>query len=308
MGDHVLVVGAGGFVGQHLVRLLSSRGEKVIAVGRAPTDHDADGVETVVGEITEPEQYARLLDRCRTVIHLASRSTPGSSAGRPIDEIQGNLLPLAALLQAMQLKPQVEMLYLSSGGSLYAATSDDLATEASHVQPRSYHGAAKVAAECLITAWCQQYSGRATLLRPSNIYGPGQIERPGFGIVPSCFGRIVRGEALPVWGDGSTVRDYLYIDDFVSLCLAILSAPMSAGAKILNASSGIGVSLDSLFRIIETVAGKPLHRSYELHRTVDARYIVMDSGTARSCYGWTPVTPLEEGLRKTWDWFNSTRH
>lgn len=307
MGNHVLIVGAAGFVGRHLVRLLSAHGKKIIAVSRQPVDYGSGDVETITAELSEPEQYAPLLDRCSTVVHLASRSTPGSSAGRPVDEIRENLLPLAALLQAMQQNPQVELLYLSSGGSLYATASDEPATEASHIQPRSYHGAAKVAAEYLITAWCLQYGGRATLLRPSNIYGPGQIERPGFGIVPACFGKIVRGEPLRVWGDGSIVRDYLYIDDFISLCMAILSAPMPAGPQILNASSGIGISLNELFRTIELVAGELLLRSHELHRAVDARHIMMDSGMARSRYDWTPVTPLEEGLRKTWDWFNSTR-
>ena len=308
MAEHILVIGAGGFVGQHLIKLLASRGENVIAISRTPTDLDADGVETIVGEMTEPEQYAPLLNRCRIVIYLASCSTPGSSAGRPVDEVQGNLLPLATLLQEMQLKPQVEMLYLSSGGSLYATTSDGPATEASHIQPRSYHGAAKVAAEWLITAWCQQYGGRATLLRPSNIYGPGQIERTGFGIVPTCFGKLVRGEILPVWGDGSTVRDYLYIDDFINLCMAVLSSPMPAGPQILNASSGTGISLNELFRTIEMVTGKQLPRNYELNRAVDARHIEMDSGMARCRYGWTPATQLADGLRKTWHWFNNTRH
>jgi UDP-glucose 4-epimerase len=307
MGDHVLVMGAGGFVGQHLVRILSARGEKVIAVSRRPTSGGMRGVEHIVAELTEPAQFSRLLDRCRTVVHLASCSTPGNSAGRPVDEIRGNLLPLSALLQAMQLTPQVELLYLSSGGSLYATASGDPATEASHIQPRSYHGAAKAAAEHFITAWSQQYCARATLLRPSNIYGPGQIERTDFGIVPACFGKIVRDETLPVWGDGSTVRDYLYIDDFISLCLAILSAPMSLGVQVFNASSGIGVSLNELFCAIEMVTGKPLHRSYELHRAVDARHIVMDAGIARNRYEWAPSTSLEEGLRRTWAWFNSTQ-
>lgn len=308
MDDQVLVVGAGGFVGQHLTRALSSRGTKVLAVSRQPFGHDVIGVKAVVGAMTEPQPFAEWLDRCSTVVYLASNSTPGTSAGRPVDEVRDNLLPLAALLQAMQATPSVKLLYLSSGGSLYAATANDPSTETSPVQPRSYHGAAKVAAECLITAWCQQYEGQATLLRPSNIYGPGQFERPGFGIVPACFGKLMRGETLGVWGDGSIVRDYLYIDDFVALCMAILSSPTPAGTQVLNASSGTGVSLNELFRAIEHVTGKPLPRSYELDRPVDAPQIVMDSAMARDRYGWVPATPLEEGLRKTWDWFNSTPH
>lgn len=307
MSDQVLVVGAGGFVGRHLVRTLSSRGGKVIAISRRPASHDMEGVESIDAGSIEPERYARLLDRCRAVAYLASRSTPGSSAGRPVDEVQENLLPLATLLQAMQSKPHVRLLYLSSGGSLYESTPGEPATEATQIQPRSYHGAAKVAAEYFIRAWCQQYGGRATLLRPSNIYGPGQIERPGFGIVPACFGKAARSETLPVWGDGSSVRDYLYIDDFVSLCMAVLENPMPTGAHAYNASSGIGVSLNELFRLVELVAGKPLSRSYELHRAVDATHIVMDPGAARSRYGWMPMISLEEGLKKTWDWFNTIR-
>lgn len=305
MSDHVLVVGASGFVGRHLVRTLSSRGEKVIAISRRPADHAMEGVESVSAALVEPEQYARLLGRCHVVAYLASRSTPGSSVGQPVDEVQGNLLPLATLLQTMQSKPQVELLYLSSGGSLYESTPGEPATEATQIQPHSYHGAAKVAAEYFIRAWSQQYGGRATLLRPSNLYGPGQIERPGFGIVPACFGRVTRGDILTVWGDGSAVRDYLYIDDFVRLCMAVLDTPMSTGVHAYNASSGIGVSLNELLRLIELVAGKPLSRSYELHRAVDATHIVMDPGAAQNRYGWTPVTPLEEGLKKTWDWFNT---
>ena len=78
--------------------------------------------------------------------------------------------------------------------------------------------------------------------------------------------------------------------------------------QVLNASSGAGVSLNELFQTIEKVTGTPLPRSHELDRPVDARQIVMDSTMARDRYGWVPATPLEEGLRKTWDWFNRTRH
>lgn len=306
MAERILVVGAGGFVGLHLIRALSSRGDKVIAVSRCPIDQTIAPAENILTQLTDPAQYARLLDQCDAVAYLASCSTPGTSAGRPVDELLGNLLPLTTLLQAMQEKPATRLLYLSSGGSLYAESAVGLATESSPIQPRSYHGAAKAAAEHLIAAWCLQYSRQATLVRPSNIYGPGQIERPGFGIVPACFGKIVRGESLQVWGDGSVVRDYLYIDDFVELCIAILSNPAPAGVLTINASSGVGTSLDELFRTIETVTGKPLTRSYELNRAVDASRIVMDPNVARSRYDWMPATPLEEGLKKTWDWFNNT--
>lgn len=307
MGDRILVLGANGFVGHRLTSSLVAQGERPIAVSRQTFHHDLPGAELVIADLTEPSQVAQLLDRARIVVYLASRSSPGTSAGKPVAELQNNLLPLLTLLETLQGTPEVDLLYLSSGGSLYTVDTGEPATENAVVQPRSYHGAAKVAAECFISAWSRQYNGRATMLRPSNLYGPGQIEKAGFGIIPNCFGKILRGEALSVWGNGSNVRDYLYIDDFIELCLEVIRNPMPLDARIFNASSGTGASLNELFHAIEVVAQKPLLRSYASSRTLDAEYIVIDSSLARQHYGWAPQTPLLEGLRKTWDWFITTQ-
>lgn len=300
-----MILGAGGFVGRHLVHALAEQGQDVIAVSRRPLDLHMANVENIVGEPCEPEHFIPLVKRSRAVVHAASRSTPGSSAGHAIAELHGNLRPTLSLLQALQQSPETNLLYLSSGGSLYATAPDELATEVSGVCPRSYHGAGKIAAEYFISAWCSQYQGAATVLRPSNIYGPGQSERTGFGIVPAGLGKISRGESLSVWGDGTIIRDYLYIDDFVTLCTIALAAPMPAGSRLFNASSGIGVSLNQLFAVMEAVTGQTLSRSYDIGRPVDAPRVVMDASLARQHYGWTATTSLHEGLKNTWAWFNT---
>jgi len=308
MSDRILVIGAGGFIGQHLVRALARQGELVIAASRSEIVFGLPNVEEVIAELREPKDFAPLIARSRAVAHLASTSTPGTSAARPLHELADNLQPVAGLLQVLQDHPDVDLLYLSSGGSLYTSTGDIAANEATRVQPRSYHGAGKIAAEYFISAWCNQYSGRATILRPSNVYGPGQLERTGFGIVPTAFGKIKRDETLHIWGDGSAVRDYLYIDDLVELITTILARQMSVGSHIVNACSGIGVSLNELFAAMETVTGRSLRRSYEVGRALDAARVVMDSTLANHEYGCSPTTPLHEGLERTWVWLNSTAH
>lgn len=279
----------------------------MIAVSRRPIKLNRPNVESIVGLLDKVEHLEPLVRRSRTVVHTASRSTPGSSAGHALAELEGNLRPTLALLEALQRHPHTRVLYLSSGGSLYATAPSEFATESSPASPRSYHGAGKIAAEHFINAWCCQYNGSTTILRPSNLYGPGQSEQLGFGIVPAALGRISRGETLPVWGDGSVIRDYLYIADFVALCVAVLTGPMPSGTRLINASSGTGVSLNELFRTMEAITGQPLHRTYDPGRPVDTPCVVMDPTLARQCFGWTAATSLPEGIEKTWAWFNTIR-
>jgi UDP-glucose 4-epimerase len=307
LSESVLVLGAGGFVGLALTQALAKRGQRVIAVSRKPIDLNLANVECIAGELTEAEHFTPLLKRSRAVVHTASRSTPGNSAGRAMAELQHNLRPTLGLVEALQQFPETNLLYLSSGGSLYATEPGELTTESSLISPRSYHGAGKIAAEHFIGAWCNQYGGGATILRPSNIYGPGQHERAGFGIVPAGLGKISRGETLHVWGDGTAVRDYLYIADFVALCLGVLAAPMPDGAHAINASSGIGVSLNELFGVLESVTGRKLQRIYETNRPVDAPRVVIGASLAHQRFGWAATTSLHQGISNTWEWFNTTR-
>lgn len=306
MTERVLVIGASGFIGQHLVRALAQKVGLVIAVSRKKVDFGLANVEPVRADLQEPDDFKPLLARSDAVAYLAATSTPGTSAGNPLLEIVDNLRPLAALLQALQEHAGVNLLYLSSGGSLYPSSGDVLATEKTPVQPRSYHGAGKIAAEHFISAWSHQYSGRATIVRPSNVYGPGQTERAGFGIVPTAFGKIKRHETLEIWGDGSAVRDYVYIDDLAVLLGMILTRPMSVGAHVVNACSGTGVSLNELLSSMEAVACRPLRRSYQVGRAVDARRVLMDPALAKYQYGWSLAMPLHEGLERTWGWLNNT--
>lgn len=308
MRDHILIIGAGGFVGRHLARAFALRDQPVIAASRAAFAPDLPGIEVQAGKLSQPQDFEPLLARSRLVVHLASASTPGSTAAQPLLELEQNLRPTLALLQAMQGHTATPLLYVSSGGTLYGRHDELRADESAQVSPRSYHGAGKIAAEHFATAWCAQFSASATIIRPSNLYGPGQTERAGFGVIPTAFAKILRGETLHVWGDGSAVRDYLYIDDFMQLCLAVANAPPQGGARIVNACSGASVSLNALLSAIESVSGRHLERTYDPSRAVDVMRVNMDASLAHERYAWTPQTPLLEGLGRTWEWFSTIRH
>jgi UDP-glucose 4-epimerase len=307
MTDSILVIGADGFIGRHVVRALAERGHATIAVSRRFGEQIAPNVEHIEVDLCDTASILPVIARSRAVVHLASVSTPGSSAGQPLAELE-NLRATLALIEALQSRPGVELLYVSSGGTLYGDTLQEAAQESGVLRPKSYYGAGKAAAEHFIEAWCAQFGGAATILRPSNVYGPGQYERRGFGIVPSAMGKLLRGESLTIWGDGSAERDYLYIDDLVALCLAILDTPMPVGAHALNAASGIDTSLTTLLETIESAVGRTLPRTHVPQRAVDVARIALDPARAREAYGWSATTPLAEGIRRTWAWFDTIRH
>lgn len=305
MADSILVIGAGGFVGQRLLDVFVRHGESVIAVSRSGFGAHDGRIESHVLAMREIQDYAPFLSRARAVVHVASASTPGSSAGKPVQELDENVRPTAALLQALQAYPRLPLIYVSSGGTLYSRIADAASDELAAVYSRSYHGAGKIAAEHFIEAWCNQFDGAAVVLRPSNLYGPGQDERPGFGIVPAAFGKLMRGETLHVWGDGSAERDYLYIDDFTRLVLAALDATPQPGFRVFNACSGTSIDLNGLFALIERITGRTLHRTYDAGRKVDAPSVRMQATRAKQAFGWNAGVELAEGLERTWRWFST---
>lgn len=305
MVDPVLLIGAGGFTGRRLLKAFAHRGEPVIAISRRGFDAGEGRVEAHVRAMRKVEDYAPFLGRVRAVVHLASTSTPGSSAGAPLRELDDNLRPTVALLEAMQVWPKLPLVYLSSGGTLYSREGGGASDELAAVYSRSYHGAGKIAAEHFIEAWCNQFEGTAVVLRPSNLYGPGQDERPGFGIVPTAFGKLMRGETLQVWGDGSAERDYLFVDDFTRLVLIILQSPPRPGFRVFNACSGTSVDLNRLLALIEKVAGRNLSRAYDASRRIDAPSVRMQASRAKEAFGWAAETRLPEGLERTWHWFST---
>lgn len=303
MTDAVLILGSAGFIGRRLAEGIAASGRAVIAATRRPAQFRHTGIDNAVAAFERDTDFLPLLERSSAVIHAASTSTPGSSAAQP--QLDGNLRTTLALIEALQAQPRCRLVYLSSGGTLYG-DRDRSAREDDPLRPRSYHGAGKVAAEQFIHAWAMQYDGTAVVLRPSNVYGPGQRPRQGFGIIPAAFDAARGGQPLTVWGDGNTIRDYLYIDDLVALCTRVLDQSLPLGIHTYNVAHGEGIALHDLLDAIDATTGHPLQRAYQPARRVDVHRIVPDSSAVRVATGWQPRIGLAQGLQRTWQWFQQS--
>ncbi|MBZ0096588.1 MAG: NAD-dependent epimerase/dehydratase family protein [Sulfuricella sp.] len=279
--EDVLLLGGAGFIGSALARRLEQEKRTAHILGR----HDAERLENV-------------LPQCGTVIHLASATTPGSSATHPSLEL-GNLALTLRLLELMQNQPETHLIFFSSGGTVYGNPDRLPVTEDTPIAPLSNHGAGKASQE----AFCQAFRARGhavTILRPSNAYGPGQMPKSGFGLVRTMLECVRVGTPLEIWGDGENIRDFIYIDDIVDACMRFIDLPQDSGTY--NLGSGIGYSINQVRHIVEAMCGKELRTICRPGRGIDVRAVVLDNSRLNTRLGWQPGVGMADGVARTWEW------
>jgi len=292
----VLLIGGTGFIGGALATRLAAEGYDVNVLSRtgARSKVFAPGTTAHLGDQGDSTLIAPLLRKCRHVFHLAASTTPADTVWHPAQEAEKNLLPTLRFLECAQDYPDNRYIFLSTGGALYGDAA--LAYEETPPRPTSYHGATKLALEYFFSILDQRHPGSLTVLRPSNVYGPQQPLRPGFGVIRTLLERARDGAKITVFGDGNAVRDYLYIDDLIDACLLAMDKPTGT----YNIGSGKGHSLRNILSMIEKVTGKPLEIDYQPQRASDVQRIVLDTGRARKQLGWQAHVPLLDGLQRCW--------
>lgn len=303
----ILLLGANSFVGRRFVSRLSGGTSEVHLVARSESVFKQQkGVYYHKTSLDDEYMLKAVLPSCDIVFHLASETTPGYSAFRPTLEATNNLLPTLRFLECLQLYKDVRLVFVSSGGAVYGNISDPFASEMQTLSPLSYYGAGKAALEKFIIAFSNQTGCSSIIVRPSNFFGPEQPFRSGFGVVSTIFNHLQKSKAIDIWGDGEIVRDYLYIDDFIDLCLMFMENHFEEGkCSVYNVGSGTGVTLNKLCSLIEGITGREIKRRYQQQRVVDVERIVLDNSKILRDCGWSAQTSLKDGLTKTWEWFCS---
>jgi len=304
MSGDILILGGNGFLGRALSQRLIGQNRKIHRLLRTPSTSLGLLDNIHLGSLDDRAVVAGLLQVCDTVFHLASATTPGSSAHQPSLEAELNLLPTLRFLDVMQDFPGRRLIFVSSGGTLYGNPEIEVVPETYPTTALSYHGAGKIALESFLVTFSRLTRTRLTVLRPSNLYGPGQPLKSGFGLVRTMLEHLRQGKTMEIWGDGETVRDFLYIDDMVEVCCRVL-AKGDADGEAFNVGAGTGHSINQLRQLTEQITGRALEVAYQPHRQVDVNRIVLDCSKIRSKLGWSPTVPLAEGLARTWQWLQS---
>ncbi len=294
--DVILILGGSGFIGQALTQRLAST-SNVFVVSRTSVRH-FEGIRYRQGSLDDESLLGEILPQCRAVIHLASTTTPAKSAQHPTLEIE-NIEASLRLLEYLRRAPLTNLIYFSSGGTVYGNPGHSPVAEKEPRNPLSFHGAGKVAIEAFIQAHRNQ-GGNACIIRPSNAYGPGQALKHGFGLIRTLLQHARERTTFEVLGDGETVRDFIYIDDLIDAVVGVIQHPDDS--QTYNLGSGQSHSINHVKRIVEQVTGVRIPTRHLPSRSIDVRELILDSSLIANRLGWSPKVSLDEGIRRTWDW------
>ena len=318
----VVVLGGSGFIGAAVCTALRDDGHRVISVSRHGSAPLPTGVRRVEASYDNYTALAPFLAEADCIIHAAWDTTPGASAGQAALEVGENLVPLARLLDQLAPVYSGRFIFISTGGALHGAgrapqAEDPTArghgnaagralTEDTPGTPASYYGASKGAAELFLNAFAAQSASSVVALRPSNVYGPGQLSRRTFAVVPTLLNALKHGHPFTMRGDGMAARDYLFIEDFVSLLRqCVVDANVHSRMQTFNACSGRLVTLRELVLLAEGITGRQAQVIHEPIGATDVFTTPLSCARAHAHYGWHAATSLEEGLEQTWQWIQT---
>jgi UDP-glucose 4-epimerase len=299
-----LVTGGAGFIGSALVRALAAAGYDArvlddLSSGN-PANLEGTDAELVTGDVRDLDRMVGAARGCDVVFHLAAGAGVVESMNDPLTNFDQNARGTLTALEAARRADVPRLVFSSSnaplGENAYPASEDK------PVAPLSPYGASKATGEAYCSAFHGAYGMDAVVVRFSNAYGPRSAHKGN--VIPLFIRRLRAGEELVVYGDGEQTRDFVFCEDLADGLVRAAEAD-GAGGEIFQLASGVETSLNRLLELLAEVSGAEPRIRREPPRAGEIlrNYSAVDK--ARDRLGYTPSVTLEQGLRRTWDWFAS---
>jgi len=310
----ILVTGAAGFIGSNLVDRLLAEGSQVDAVddlstGRLENLAEARAVNSTRSgaftftrfDVTDPDLDG-LVARTRpeVICHLAAQIDVRASVADPLEDARRNVLGTITVLEAARQAGVRKVVFTSSGGSIYGEPAKLPVSERAGVDPHSPYAAGKAAGELYLGAWRAMYGLSYTALALGNVFGPRQDPHGEAGVVAIFARALLEGRPTTIFGDGTSSRDYVYVDDVVD---AFVKATGSAGdGRRYNIGTGVATTVRQLHTSIAAAVGSPDEPAYAAPRIGELQAIALDATAARAGIGWEAFTDVATGVAATVDW------
>jgi UDP-glucose 4-epimerase len=300
--DPVLIVGGNGFIGSHLVdRLIQSR--EVVVLDRRARRYDdfPDRAMLIKGESSDVRTVREALraNGIKTVFYFAWTSIGETATKDPGRDVLDNVLPFLRFLDACVAERVDRVIFTSSGGTVYGLPTVRRVAETHQTSPINAYGVAKLACEKYLQMYSVLYGIEYVILRPSVPYGPRQDLTRRQGAISIFTQAALRREPITVLGDGSSLRDYFYIDDLIEGIVCAASGPANT---IFNLAGSHGYTLREVIKTIEDVLNLRVEARYEPARKIDVPVLLLDCDRAATFLGWHPQILLRSGIERTANW------
>jgi UDP-glucose 4-epimerase len=295
-----IVTGGAGFIGSHVVDALVARGDEVVVLddlSHGKRENVNPAAELVVADIRDPEAVNAVFGEARpeACLHLAAQADVRVSIARPDFDADVNVLGTIRLLEAAR-EHGTRIVFSSTGGAMYGECAEP-AAETAEPAPLSQYGTSKLAGEEYLATYNRLYGSKHTTLRYGNVFGPRQDPHGEAGVVAIFLGRLARGEAPHIFGDGSQQRDYVYVADVARVTVAALER--SAG--VFNVGTGVATSVLELFEACRRASGVEIEPVFGPPRLGELQRSVLDPGLAHRELGFEARTSFEEGIASVWE-------
>ncbi len=305
-----LVTGGAGFIGSHIASALVARGEKVKVIDSLITgkssnlDDFRDRIEFIEADIRNFDEIRGAFNGVSHVFHQAAIPSVPRSVAEPRLNHDANATGTFNVLLAAREAGVRRVIYAASssvyGGTVGLPKREDLVPA-----PLSPYAAAKLVGEYYAQAFSESYGLETVSLRYFNVFGPRQDPSSAYsGVISKFITTLLAGETPVIYGDGEQTRDFTFIDHVVDANLRAAQMPEARG-EVMNIGTGSRLSLNSLLSILQKIIGTNRKPRYEPARTAEPRDSEADISRARQLLGYHPAISLEDGLRRTVDWYQS---
>lgn len=297
---NILIIGGAGFIGSNIVKsLTASHNVFVYDIPNINISRLAlfkNSINIFYGRLNQIDYLIKIIDEnsIDTVIHLVSGLLPCSLLDHYLEEYTTVILPTIQLLPYLSVR-KIKFIFFSSGGTIYGPTQSRQVRESEKSSPICYYGLSKQIIENSVQ-FEHRYSGlNYLIIRPSNLYGPGQNIHIKQGLISTSIGKILKHEKIVIWGDGNIVRDYVYIDDLSYAFSELIR--LEVKNDTFNIGSGKGYSVNEIIKKLRNLFNEDFDVEYTIGRAVDVPLLILDNSKLKKNISFLPI-PIEEGITK----------
>lgn len=295
-----LVIGGNGFIGAKLADALAEQGHEVFAFDRYSSgtlNYSHPNIQKVTADFQNRNDIQRSVFGMEYVFHFLSTTTPVSAERDPSLDLRTNIEPSISLFEAAATNKVKRLIFASTGGAIYGDQELEKYSESDVPFPVSPYAIGKLTLEHYLRYFNAVQGLNSVSLRISNPYGPGQALNKTQGLIPIAIRRALSGKPLLKFGDGSMVRDFVFIDDLIRMIIQVgLGRPLS---DLYNLGSGSGHSVNQVFEMIEDLVPSSIEIETRDAPSTFIQKVVLDISRFEQEFGKFSFTPLFDGISQT---------